>query len=224
MITFNHNVSYGPQLIIHLMRLGMLCVLFSFSGFEGYAIEPEPDWAKRFEEVKKEELAAFKPAAVGDQITVIRRVGGELSGRVTGLTTNSISINGVMYRPAQLVPESCDMFYPGRVVEKRATKRILTEQQNYQIRKEEEVEQLKEESRKLEQERRVAAEQAHLQQEAQTRLEAVQRKELAEKQRLEQRTRNLELALEIAIVLLVIMGGLLCLLVIMKKLGNKVSP
>lgn len=203
MTTFHQKAVFGVK---HIAQWGRLIALSSLiSSLQSYALEAEPDWAKRFEEVKREELAAFKMPVIGDPCTVIRRVGGKLSGRVTGITSNSITLNGITYRAIQLTPESCETIYPGQQVERAATMRILTEQQDYQIRKEGEVVRLKDEALKLEQAHRNAEEQARL---AQQLLVARQNRD-NQKRDEDARSEKKALVIKAGLVLLLVVGLIL---------------
>lgn len=122
-----------------------------------YSIEPEPNWKTRYAAYKQEAIASFKDPSIGDSITLERRIGGEITGRITDLTAGTIKVDDKVFKAAQLTPACCEKVFPDISSVKTASERIKTEQANYQARKAEELRIQKQAAAKLEAER-IAAE------------------------------------------------------------------
>ncbi len=97
---------------------------------QAVAIETEPDWAKRFDTLKQQ-LEQTIPPLVGTQITIVRRVGGEITGKVTALSDRTITIDDTLFYGSQLTPASCEKIFPKWCATQIATKMVLTEQAEY---------------------------------------------------------------------------------------------
>jgi hypothetical protein len=152
-----------------MMRRLIAIVATAFISSAAIAIEPEPDWSQRLETVKAEELSRFPVPKVGEQITVIRRIGGELTGRITAITSDTITISGTKYLTAQLTPETCDKIFAEQYIAKVARQRVLDERADYNARKQAEIRAQQQETERLAREQHAAEEQARLQREAQQR-------------------------------------------------------
>lgn len=175
------------------------------------AIEPEPDWSQRFETIKAEELATFPNPKVGDQITVVRRVGGELTGRITAISPSTITIGGTKYRAAQLTPATCDKVFAEQYVTKVARQRVLYERADYTARQQAEIRAQRQEAERRAQEQRVAAERAQLQREAQQR-RAEEQARLQAKRQEERNARNAAIGVTVVIIIACILGFMLYIL------------
>lgn len=186
------------------------------------AIEPEPDWSQRLETIKAEELNSFPVPKVGDQITVVRRIGGELTGRVTALTSESITIGGTTYRAAQLTPETCDTIFAEQYVAKVARQRVLDERADYNTRKQTEIRVQQQEAERVAREQRAAEERARLQREAQQR-RAEEEARIRAKREEERNARNAAIGVTVGIIIACILGFMLYILpsVIAFKRGHQ---
>jgi hypothetical protein len=100
------------------------------------AIEPEPDWKARYQEVKQEYIIGFKPPAAGETVTVIRRIGGKLTGRLTSLSPEYVTIAGQKFEPRQLTDETCEQLFAGVFATRAAREQVLKERNDYRERRE----------------------------------------------------------------------------------------
>lgn len=121
-----------------------------------FSIEPEPSWKTRYASYKQEAMASFEQPGVGDIITLERRIGGEISGKVTAITAETITLGEKLFKAAQLTPTCCEKVFPDISAIKIAEERIKTEQEDYQTRKAEEIRKQQE----AEAEQKAAAEEA----------------------------------------------------------------
>ncbi|MBM4149124.1 MAG: superinfection immunity protein [Lentisphaerae bacterium] len=144
----------------------VLCTLH-----QGRAIEPEPNWSLRFEELKQAEKAAFKAPRVGDRFTLGRRIGGDVTGTITSLTDDTVTLDGRRYSAAQLLPDTCDRLFAEVHATRIAAERAQVERYDYNSRKQSELQRERAEAQRLEAERRAAEAAALLRVEEQRRLE-----------------------------------------------------
>ncbi|OQB35936.1 MAG: hypothetical protein BWY06_02988 [Candidatus Latescibacteria bacterium ADurb.Bin168] len=103
-----------------------------------YAIEPEPNWTNRYRDVRQEVLGSFTPLTVGQKITIVRRIGGELTDRIEALSSNTVRIAGKTYEACQLTDDTCDKLFPELHASRVARERVLSERQTYIERRTEE--------------------------------------------------------------------------------------
>ena len=100
------------------------------------AIEPEPDWNARYQVVKQEYIIGFKPPAAGETVTVIRRIGGKLTGRLTSLSPEYVTIAEQKFEPRQLTDETCEQLFVGVFATRAAREQVLKERNEYRERRE----------------------------------------------------------------------------------------
>jgi len=105
------------------------------------AIEPEPDWSARYEAIKAGILQETPAPKVGDRITVTRRIGGPLAGRVYAITENTITIGSTEYRANQLTPESAANVFASQQAATQASLQLASERNAYAARHAEEIRQ-----------------------------------------------------------------------------------
>lgn len=194
----------------------------AFVATAGVAIEPEPDWSQRFETVKAEELSRVATPKVGDRITVVRRIGGELTGQISAITSETITIGGTEYSAAQLTPETCDKVFPEQYVAKVARQRILSERADYTARQQAELRAQRQEAEQRAQEQRATEERAQLQREAQQR-RAEEQARIQAKQAEERNARSAAIGVTVGIIIACILGFTLYILpsVIAFKRGHQ---
>ena len=144
-----------------VMGVVALCIAHETS-----AIEPEPDWAKRYWDVKQREMATFRPPKVGDQITLGRRVGASLAGVITAIGADTITLDGKQFQAVQLTPDTCEKVFPGVAATRIATESTQAERADYNARK---LSELRKE--------RSQAEAARLKQEEEKQVELAKRQE-----------------------------------------------
>lgn len=125
----------------------MIVILASFLlALNVFAIEEEPNWKERYAAARQEALANFKGAKVGDWITVMRTIGGPLSGRITALTSNTVTIGTEKFEARSLTSDTCNKLFPEYCA--NSTKRnIDKERVDYQSRKQAELKRQAEERR-----------------------------------------------------------------------------
>jgi type II secretory pathway pseudopilin PulG len=115
-----------------------IALLSWLAAFPVSAIEPEPNWTNRYRDVRQEAFGSFKSLAVGQTITIVRRIGGELTGRIDALSSNTVRIVGRTYEARQLTDETCDKLFPEMHASRVARERVLSERQTYIERRTEE--------------------------------------------------------------------------------------
>jgi hypothetical protein len=96
-----------------------------------HALEPEPDWANRFSEVKRQELAKFTAPVIGKNITIVRRIGGELTGRLEIISSNSVAISGKRFEMREMTDETCDLLFADVYATRRARAAVIAERDAY---------------------------------------------------------------------------------------------
>lgn len=135
------------------------------------SIEPEPNWQNRLLELKKAEVAKFKTPKVGDTITVERRIGPSITGKITAIGQDSVTLDG--RKPllaSQLTSDTCDRIFPEMYAARVAAETLKDEQENYNIRKQGEINQQKADTEKLEAQRKASEAAAKVEVEEQRRL------------------------------------------------------
>ena len=171
--------------IICLLSYIMLCLKGASGNTE------EPDWALRYETLKREAMNEFVGPKIGDTITVTRRVGGDVRGKIEAISADSIRIDGKNISALSLTPASCANMFASYYAVPRATDRLHREKEQYLALKSEEVLQaqkeqivrdeiarknreiahMNEQTRRLEENNRLAVEQARIKEEEKTRLD-----------------------------------------------------
>ncbi len=144
------------------------------------AIEPEPNWSARLDELKQIEIAAFKSPKVGDRITLERRVGGDVFGKITAITDATVTLDGSQFSASQLTPDTCDRIFAGVHATRIATERVQSERSDYNARRLAELQKQREDAQRLEAERKAAEVAAILKIEEQRRLEEERARAVAE--------------------------------------------
>ncbi len=117
------------------MKIGIISAAIIFLSMSVFAIESEPNWTNRYEEIKAIEISMFSAPKIGESITVIRRVGGEYSGQVVAITKETITVGSETFRASQLTSESCDKVFSEIYATRVARKRTLDERTEYADRK-----------------------------------------------------------------------------------------
>jgi hypothetical protein len=117
------------------MKFGIISAVIVLLNMSVFAIEPEPNWTNRYEEIKTIENGRFSAPQIGESITVIRRVGGEYSGQVAAITKETITVGSETFRVSQLTSESCDKIFSEIHAMRIARKRTLDERTEYADRK-----------------------------------------------------------------------------------------
>jgi hypothetical protein len=186
-------------------------------GLNATAIEPEPNWSKRIAELQQEELAKYVPPKVGDEVTFARTVGGKITGRISSITSDSITISGKKYTSSQVIAEDAVKIFASVHSLNEATKRAKAERDNYWARKsdEEKAAQEKQQQELLAAQARAAelkaeqAEAAKVQalQDAQARWDAEQAKE-SEKAKQAETAQKVASGLATGIIVLIVLGCL----------------
>jgi len=186
---------------------------------QAQAIEQEPNWQKRFEELKQEEIAKFKAPSLGETITIERRIGGSLSGKISAISSNSITIDGKIFQASQLTPTCCDKVFSLYHSANIAKQTTLEEQKNYQARKKEEDIRLAEEKKKAIAERTRMEKEAQLAQEAREQQEQNHREESArlKKEQEQRKDATLSIVLHIALGVLLFSAYILPTLIAKKR-------
>ena len=87
----------------------------------------EPDWNARLDEVRQELISGFSGPEAGDFISVTRRVGGDLRGRVSSISDEHITVAGVRMSPAQLTPESAERVFAAVYADRTARDQVIRE-------------------------------------------------------------------------------------------------
>jgi len=124
------------------------------------ASEPEPNWTNRYLEVKQQLLDSLKPPAVGQTVTITRRIGGEYTGRITSISSNSVAMGGNRYEARQLTDETCEKLFPESNAAKLARQQITRERDAFRERQETDRRKADEAARvlaKAEEQKRLAA-------------------------------------------------------------------
>jgi hypothetical protein len=170
----------GMREIVLAIGLVALCAFQ-----QARAIEPEPNWSARLDELKQIEIAAFKPPKVGDRITLERRVGGDVSGKITAITDATVTLDGRQFSASQLTPDTCDRIFAGVHAARIATERVQSERGDYNARRSAELRKQREDAQRLEVERKAAEAAAALKVEEQRRLEEERARADAERARIE---------------------------------------
>lgn len=152
------------------------------------SVEQEPDWKTRYAVIKQEELVKFKSPGIGDTVTLERRIGGEITGKITELTNESIALGDKQFKPSQLTPECCRIIFSEIGAASIASQRIKDEQNEYKAQKAKEILYQKEAEAKIKAQQKAAAEEALLAQKRQQAIEAeeVRSAELTDKVKVKQ--------------------------------------
>lgn len=176
------------------------------------AIEPEPNWTVRLDELKQIEIAAFKPPKVGDLITLERRVGGDLSGRITAITDATVTLDGTQFIASQLTTDTCDRLFAGTHATRIATKRVQAERSDYNSRRQAELRKQREDAQRLAAERKAAEAAAALKQEEQRTLGEERARDEAARARIEaqneqqKQVRNTAIGFGVVLIALCVVG------------------
>ena len=86
--------------------------------------------------MRQELLNSLKPPAVGQTVTIVRRIGGEYTGRITSISTNSVSVNGKCYEARKLTDETCEKLFPDTKATKLARQQVMKERDAFRARQE----------------------------------------------------------------------------------------
>ena len=134
------------------------------------AIEPEPDWAKRYAAVKQEALAKFIQPSIGTQITLARRVGSSIHGRLDGIGKDTVTVDGTAYSASILTPDTSARIFPDAYAIKFASDQLRTEQMQYKQRKLAEDDAARAEQQRIDKQQEAEAK-ARIEEEIRSRLE-----------------------------------------------------
>ncbi len=92
------------------------------------------DWVARQKELTAQYVGKFKPPEVGSAVTVDLRIGGQKTGRLTALSTTSLSLDGKTYTRSQLLPESCPALFAVDWAPIAAKEQVAKEKAEYEDR------------------------------------------------------------------------------------------
>jgi len=194
------------------MKLRIISTAIVLISLSIFAIEPEPNWTNRYEEIKAIENSRFSSPKIGDSITVIRRVGGEYSGQVEAITKETITIGRETFRVSQLTSETCDKIFSEIHAMRVARQRTLVERTEYADRKTAEI---------------VARQAIESRQarERQLQQEAEQQREIEKERILEQKAKMLQAQAEKKRVIANRFGGvILCVFIVVLSIGLYFLP
>lgn len=135
------------------MKLAPLFVGVLFLCHATQAVEPEPDWSNRFQDLKQAAITGFQPPQLGQTITVCRRIGGDLTGKLDAINRDSVTVDGKVLSRSSLTPETAGRLFADAYAAKVATERLKTERHEFLLRKEAEQRRLAEEQRAKDQEK-----------------------------------------------------------------------
>ncbi len=96
-----------------------------------YAQDGEPNWTNRYLEVKQQVLKTFNGPPIGKDLTIVRRVGGEYTGRLDSIASNSVIISGTRYEMRQMTDNTCEMLFSDVYASRRARELVLRERDSY---------------------------------------------------------------------------------------------
>jgi hypothetical protein len=76
-------------------------------------------------------LDTFHAPAIGQAITIVPRIGHELTGQIERITTNTVTIGGQTYSQNQLTDKTCDLLFPEYHATKVAGQQVRSERDNF---------------------------------------------------------------------------------------------
>lgn len=139
-------------------------------GMSASAIEPEPDWGKRYATVKQEALSKFKPPSIGTQISLERRVGSSIHGHLDAVGKDTVTVDGATYSASILTPDTNARLFPDAYANKIASDQLRSEQMQYKQKKLAEDNAARAEQRRIDQQQELEAK-ARIEEEIRSRLE-----------------------------------------------------
>ena len=155
-------------------RITSLAVIMVIGFGVAKAIEPEPNWSIRFEELNRDALfIAPKPPKVGSHVSILPRVGSPITGKLEAVGRNTVTVDGKTINTNVMATQTIDIYFPDIAAKKAAAQQVRKERQDYLSRKTAEEmaferqriqgqqKQAEEESKRAE-EARKAEEQTHL--------------------------------------------------------------
>ena len=99
------------------------------------AIEPEPNWKLLYERYLEEAQGTVHAPQLGDKISIVRRIGGEVSGVLVDITADTITITNrsgkLTYQRNDLTPESVQENFFQEAAKAQAVARIRAEKKDY---------------------------------------------------------------------------------------------
>jgi hypothetical protein len=125
----------------HWARATSILIAFLFLG-SVWGIEPEPDWTNRFVMLKSNLAQSFQAPKVGEQVAIVRRIGGSYRGRINAITGDAITIDGTLYKARQLTDETCVNLFAEAFARQKARSQVLAERDAYRERLAAEQEQI----------------------------------------------------------------------------------
>lgn len=140
----------APSIVI----LPLVCVALSLLAPALHALETEPNWDELEQAIRIELTESFQAPAVDDSITIIRRTGGEKTGRVTDISDLWIEVAGVKYLPKHLTDESCRKVFASHYAAFTSLEKIRAHRKAFHKRREHAIAQ----QHKVDEEARQAAE------------------------------------------------------------------
>ena len=138
-----------------------------------FAIESEPDWKYRFNQLVDEAISNTSPPNPGQQVTLVRRIGGNISGKLVTITTNNITIHTFSgdetFLKKDITPDCVLQLFIHDAARAKALAQVKLEKADYDQRKSTE-----ELNRKREIER-IALQKKQAEEKAQAEIQAIQR-------------------------------------------------
>ena len=113
-----------------VLRLFAGCLLFSALPIQGE--ETMPDWPKRYDTLKAQALEGKTGPNVGARITICRRIGGNISGRVTDVGKDFVALDGKTFHARDLTSGTCNAIFPEIFAANSAQAAVRREQVDYQ--------------------------------------------------------------------------------------------
>lgn len=117
------------------MLRAKLVFLIGLSCVSALALEPEPDWKQRYEQIRREVKASTTLPKPGDVVTLERRVGDDVTGSITAISSNTVTVNGTVWTASQLTSKTCRDLFPELYAVQRATEQVQVERAAYQAQK-----------------------------------------------------------------------------------------
>ena len=117
----------------HGARATSILIAFLFLG-SAWGIEPEPDWTNRFVTLKSNLAQSFQAPQIGEQVTIVRRIGGSYRGRINAITGDAITIDWTRYEARQLTDETCVKLFAEAFARQKARFQVLAERDAYRER------------------------------------------------------------------------------------------
>lgn len=109
-------------------------VLVVLGWLTALAMEPEPDWKQRYEQIRREVKASATVRKPGEAVTLERRVGGDVTGAITAISSNTVTVNGTVWTASQFTSKTCRELFPELYAAQRAAEQVQVERAAYRAR------------------------------------------------------------------------------------------